>query len=228
MPLRARSQAPSAERVLDPPEEAAVVLVVAVRILAERLAELPRRARAAPRRAGAGRGRGRARGSCRAADPPGTACPAREAPGLCRVGCPPGSRPRSRRPGRGRRSSHRARPASSSARRPCGGRAPSRSMPGLRMHPHLDEEIAGGSAERARVPFAAHANALAVVDAGRNVDVDRALVQRPADALTGRARRLDRAAECPRTGDRCRCARTDRRRSGKPAARGRLRRTSRR
>ena len=65
----------------------------------------------------------------------------------------------------------------------------------LRPDADLDEEVAGRAAERARVPFAAHADPLAVVDAGGNVDVERALVQRSPDAVAGRARRLDDAAE---------------------------------
>ena len=63
--------------------------------------------------------------------------------------------------------------------------SPSRSMPGCGVTPHLHEEIARGTSERAGVPFAAHADALAVGDAGGDLDVDRPLVQRAADAVAG-------------------------------------------
>ncbi len=43
--------------------------------------------------------------------------------------------------------------------------------------------------------LAANPDALAVGDTGGNIDVDRAVVQRAADAVAGRARRLDHASE---------------------------------
>ena len=68
-------------------------------------------------------------------------------------------------------------------------------MPGLRDHADLDEEVARRAAELAGVALATNADALAVGDPGRDVDVDRAVVQRAADPVAGGARRLDDAAE---------------------------------
>ncbi len=61
----------------------------------------------------------------------------------------------------------------------------------LRLHANLDEEVAGRAAERALVALAPDSDALAVVDPGRNVDVERSVAQRAAEAVAIRARRLD-------------------------------------
>ncbi len=59
---------------------------------------------------------------------------------------------------------------------------------GLRDDADLDEEVARGAGELSGVSLATNADPLAVGDAGGNVDVDRAVVQRAADAVAGGAR----------------------------------------
>ena len=59
---------------------------------------------------------------------------------------------------------------------------------GLRDDADLDEEVARRACELSGMALAANADALAVGDAGGNVDVDRAVVQRAADAVAGGAR----------------------------------------
>ena len=59
---------------------------------------------------------------------------------------------------------------------------------GLRDDADLDEEVARGAGELTGVPLAPNADPLPVGDAGGNVDVDRAVVQRAADAVAGGAR----------------------------------------
>src|SRR5262249_19391906 len=63
--------------------------------------------------------------------------------------------------------------------------------PLVRTHAHEDVQIAGPAAERARVPCAGEADALAVVDPRGDLDVERPLVERAAGAAAGLARVLD-------------------------------------
>ena len=59
---------------------------------------------------------------------------------------------------------------------------------GVRGDADLDEEVARRAGELAGVSLAANADPLSVGDAGGNVDVDGAVVQRAADAVAGGAR----------------------------------------
>ena len=59
---------------------------------------------------------------------------------------------------------------------------------------HADVDVAGAAAERARVPLAGEADPLAVVDAGRDVDLELALLERAPRAVARLARMLDDAA----------------------------------
>ena len=68
---------------------------------------------------------------------------------------------------------------------------------GLHAHEHVD--VAGASAERARVALAGDADALAVVDAGRDVDLELAPLERPARAVALCARMLDDLRRAPGT-----------------------------
>ena len=61
-------------------------------------------------------------------------------------------------------------------------------MPGCGINADLDEEVARGAAELAGVAFAANPDSLAVGDAGGNVDVHRAVVERATDAVADGAR----------------------------------------
>ena len=59
---------------------------------------------------------------------------------------------------------------------------------GLGDDADLDEEVARRAGELSGVSLASDTDALPVVDSGGNVDVDRAVVQRAADAVAGGAR----------------------------------------
>ena len=59
---------------------------------------------------------------------------------------------------------------------------------GLRDDADLDEEVARGAGELSGVSLATNTDPLPVGDSGGNVDVDRAVVQRAADAVAGGAR----------------------------------------
>src|SRR5215831_11699454 len=61
----------------------------------------------------------------------------------------------------------------------------------IRLHADEDVDVARGDAGRARVPFAPDPDALAVVDAGRDVDLEAPLLDRPALATARGARLLD-------------------------------------
>ena len=146
---------PSAEGVLEPAEEAAVLFVVpygsaprprpAARAARAALVEPPRNVDARMHMEVAATPCPRARAS------PGPAAPARR-----RAGCPPGSRPRARPRARHADASCRAPPASSSPRRRCGGR-PRRARCPAAADPNLHEDVAGRAAERRRrAPRRAH------------------------------------------------------------------------
>ena len=93
--------------------------------------------------------------------------------------------------------------------------------------PHADVDVAGATAERARVALAGEADPLAVVDARRDLDVERR-----APRACGRRRRTSRtdarrSGRCRGTPGRSRCGRTRRRGCARPAGAARGRRSAR-
>ena len=99
--------------------------------------------------------------------------------------------------------------------------------PRVRRDAHADVEVAGRAAARRGRTAAREPQPLAVVDARRDLDVDRAVAVDAAVAPARRARVVDRRAEARSTSGTARRSRSGRAASGAPGAPRRCRRTSR-